>query len=272
MKRKLLRAVLSALGVVFLGLPLAPTAAPAATLYERSREMLAVKAEKALPAEYTFVVLGDSRDNDGVFRKTLALARGFSPLFILHTGDYSSGGTAAESEHFLALLREEVPDIPCFVVLGNHERPSVFEKVIGPRHFTLDLPRLGLRLVAVDNAGNALETSELGYLRDQLKTRRPATFVTMHVPPRTNRWSWHSFTDGAENLTQLLAEDHVSMAFFGHVHIYDRAEIRGIPCIITGGAGAPLTAIGFPGEAVHHLTVVRVKDGRVSATMVPLGR
>ncbi len=272
MERRRYRSFPLALVAVVLTLLFAAPSAFTATLYDVSREKLAVRAEKALAADYTFVVLGDSRDNDGVFRTALAKAKSFSPLFILHLGDYSARGTAEETEHFLAMLRETVPEIPCFVVFGNHENRGHFERAIGPRRFALDLPRLNLRLVAVDNADNMLRPSELGYLREQLTTKERTTFVAMHVPPRTQRWSWHSFSDGAEEATRLLAEKGVRVAFYGHVHVYDRDEIRGVPSVITGGAGAPLTYIGYPGEALHHIVVVRVKGGTATATMVPLGK
>ena len=41
--------------------------AHAATLYERSLEKLQAGIERVSPADFTFVVLGDSRENDDVF-------------------------------------------------------------------------------------------------------------------------------------------------------------------------------------------------------------
>ena len=58
------------------------------------------------------------------------------------------------------------------------------------------------------------------------------------------------------------------MAFYFHVHLYDRDEIEGVPSIITAGAGAPLVKDGFPGEPVYHITVGRVKNGAVTTEMV----
>ena len=61
----------------------------AATLYERSLEKLQAGIGKVSPNDFTFVVLGDSRGNDDIFKKALALAKTYNPLFILHGGDYS---------------------------------------------------------------------------------------------------------------------------------------------------------------------------------------
>src|SRR6266545_2826804 len=46
----------------------------AGTLFERSLAKMEERAQKASPQDFTFVVLGDSRDNDGIFRKALELA------------------------------------------------------------------------------------------------------------------------------------------------------------------------------------------------------
>jgi Icc protein len=240
----------------------------AATLYERSLEKLQVGMEHVSPADYTFVVLGDSRENDSIFKKTLALAKTYDPLFILHGGDYSNKGSDKETDDFLAMVNGIVPQVPFFVVFGNHENRKVFTERIGPFNSTLDSARLKLKVIAVDNANYVLKISELDYLKSQLAAKRENTFVAMHIPPKTQRWSWHTFSDGAEELENALAEHGVKLAFYFHVHLYDRDIINGVPSIITAGAGAPLGRFGFPGEPVYHIVVVRVKNGTVTTEMV----
>ena len=218
----------------------------AASLYERSLEKLQAGIERVSPADYTFVVLGDSRENDSVFRKTLALAKTYDPLFILHGGDYSNKGSDKETDHFLEMVNSIVPDVPFFVVMGNHENRKVFAQKIGPFNFSLDSARLKLKVIALDNANYVLKVSEMDYLKRQLAAKSEDTFVAMHVPPKTQRWNWHTFSDGAAELEDVLAENGVKMAFYFHVHLYDRDVIKGVPSIITAGAGAPLTSVGFP--------------------------
>ncbi len=242
--------------------------ARAASLYERSLERLQARIERVSPADFTFVVLGDSRDDDSTFQKTLALARTYNPLFILHGGDYSSKGTDQETDHFLGLVDGVVPEVPFFVVFGNHENRKVFAEKVGPLNFSVDSASLKLRVIAVDNAGNALKPPELAYLKGQLAAKRENTFVAMHVPPKTARWSWHTFSEGATELQEALAEHGVRMAFYFHVHLYARDVIKGVPSIISAGAGAPLVSSGFPGEAVYHIVVVRVNNGMVTTEMV----
>jgi Icc protein len=240
----------------------------AKSLYKRSLEKLQAGIERVSPADYAFVVLGDSRDNDGIFKKALALAKTYNPLFILHGGDYSDNGTDKETDHFLALVNDCVPEVPFFVVIGNHENRKVFAKKIGPFNFSFDSAGLKLRVIAVDNANYALKISELDYLKSQLTAKRENTFVAMHIPPKTKRWNWHTFSAGAAELENVLAENGVKAAFYFHIHLYDTDEIKGVPSIITAGAGAPLISHGFPGEPVYHIVVVRIKDGAVTTEMV----
>ncbi len=241
-----------------------------ATLYERSMVQFKAHALKAAPNDFTFVVLGDSRGGNAVLKKALARAKSYRLLFILHGGDYSNHGGEEETASFLSLVNQNVPEVPLFVVMGNHENREVFDREIGPSHFTLDSKRLGLVLVAVDDSEYALRPLELDYLRSQLAPGRRTAFIAMHIPPKTDRWSWHSFTDGAEDLKVIVAKYPLQGLFFSHVHLFDRSEFAGVPAIITGGAGAPLVTIGFPGDPVYHIVVVRVKNGKVSFEKVPL--
>lgn len=242
----------------------------AGTLYDRSLQKMERNAQNASPQDFTFVVLGDNRENDEIFRKSLWLATTFKPLFILHEGDFSSHGSRKEVDHFLAMVQATVPDIPLFIVPGNHEQKLPFKEKIGPLDFVIDVPRLGLKVVAVDNSDYMLNAAQLGYLKNQLATMRKFTFVTMHVPPATKRWNWHTFSQGAPDLIALLAEKKVTAAFYGHIHLYDRDDIKGVPHIISGGAGAPLIRFGFPGDPSYHIVVVRVKDGGVTYEMVKI--
>lgn len=246
-------------------------ASHAETLYQRSSALFQQKTRQAAAGEYTFVVLGDSRSNDAMFKKALQTASGYQPLFILHCGDYSDEGGVEETRNFLSLVDKYAAGIPMFVVPGNHENPKVFEKEIGPAHFTVQNQRLGLKVITLDNAREELPPSELSYLRKELARAPGATFVAMHVPPETKRWRGHTFTKGAVELEQIVAASPaVQGLFFAHSHLYDRTEFGGVPAFISGGAGAPLVWVSRYGESIYHIIVVRVKDGRASYQMVRL--
>jgi Icc protein len=255
--------------LIVLLLPCLQQTCLADTLYQRSLAQFQSKALKANPDDFTFVVLGDSRDGDQTFAKVLKLADSFHPLFILHGGDYSGHGGESATSKFLELLKKSVPGLPVFVVMGNHEERPVFVKLIGPLDFTVHSKRLGLTLIGVDNSDTALKPAELDYLRSQLSSATGSVFVAMHVPPKTERWGWHTFTEGAEEFKAMLAMGKVQALFFSHMHLFDRSEYGGVPAFISGGAGAPLHTNG-PGQAVNHILVVRMKKGQAAYQMVPL--
>jgi 3',5'-cyclic-AMP phosphodiesterase len=244
----------------------------AATLYERSMELFAARAKQYSPDDYCFVFMGDSRVSPVVFRKALILAAKQNPLFILHGGDVSDNGSRPELDAFLATLTETVPNLPVFVVVGNHERDQqLFREMIGPLNFTIDCARLDYKVIAVDNAGCGLSKAALNRLGPHLAEKRRTTFVAMHVPPRTAAWQWHTFTDGAAELAALLEAYRPELLLFSHVHQFARGEVAGVPALVSGGAGAPLYGRDkFPGEPVHHVVLVRVRQGRVTTELLPL--
>lgn len=260
--------------VVTLLLLLAPfltVACHAQSLYQSSSKLLAARIAKADPDEYTFVVMGDSRNGADKFQEILKLARSFDPLFILHGGDYSNEGTEQETLDFLSLLGRSVPDIPLFVVIGNHEEHrGVFERYIGPANFTLSSDRIGFSLIALDNSEEVLRPPEQQRLRSELASASGAVFVAMHIPPKTKRWRGHTFKKGADELQRILEKSQVQGLFTAHSHLYDRSLFGGVPAFISGGAGAPLPWFSRYGERVHHILVVRVINGKANYQMVPL--
>lgn len=154
---------------------------------------------------------------------------------------------------------------PLFVVRGNHEGdPGLFEKKVGPLHFTLESNRLGFKLAAVDNSGYELSPGEISFLKTNLEPSYRNLFVTMHIPPKTERWPKHTFENGKDELLRLMVERKVAMGLFAHIHLFDKEMINGIPCVISGGAGARLTVFGYKGDAEYHIVIVEVKNGKVS--------
>ena len=244
----------------------------ASTLYEESLEKFQDNVKQLTGKDFVFVVLGDSRDNDTIYKKALAIAATFNPLFILHTGDVANKGTQKELNHFREMVHTAVPDIPFFVVAGNHEivkgSKNIFKKIIGPLDYILDSAKLNIRIIVLDNADYTLKPQQLDYLRHQLNNTRALNFVAIHIPPKTGRWTWHSFKEGSADFTQILSDKKVPLAFCGHIHQFDEDEIKGVKYIITGGAGAPLNRWFFPGDPVYHIIVVKVKNGTVSYKLV----
>jgi 3',5'-cyclic-AMP phosphodiesterase len=239
--------------------------AETATFFAESMKVFEARAASADAEGWRFVFLGDNRGNDSKFKEILQRARELDPLFILHGGDIAEQGSAAELYHFLEVVKSVKGLPPLFVVRGNHEtNAALYEKMIGPLNFIIDSQRLGLRLVAVDNSNYVLSERELEFLSKNLDQKRQNQIVSMHIPPRTDRWPKHSFDKGKKELLTLMTDRNVKMGLFAHIHLFDADMIKGIPCIISGGAGAQLAWYGYTGDAMYHLVIVDVVKGKVS--------
>jgi len=255
-----------------------PLACHSSTLYERSLHKLEGNLQTSSPDDFTFIVMGDSRDNDEIFKKILVAAAKLRPLFILHGGDTVFTGRGKKFNHFLDMVETNLPETPIFVVIGNHELTNnirtphgktIFQEKIGPLNYVLDIKKLGIKIVALDNSLYELTPAQLKYLEEQLGLPRKYKFVIMHIPPQTQKWQHsHCFSKGADRLMQIITEKKVSVAFFGHLHLYAQDEIKGVKYIITGGAAAPLHANVAFGEPSYHFIVVRVKNGKVSTEVI----
>jgi len=235
------------------------------TLFAESMKAFEARVASADADGWRFVFLGDNRGNDSKFKEMLQRAKDLDPLFILHGGDIVETGTAGELSRFLDVVKSVKDLPPLFVVRGNHEmNAALFEKMIGPLNFVIDSQRLGLRLVALDNSSYVLGERELTFLSRNLDQKRQNQIVSMHIPPKTNRWPRHSFEKGKDELLTLMADRKVKMGLFAHIHLFDVDTVKGIPCIISGGAGSQLAWFGYAGDAMYHLVVVDVVKGKVS--------
>jgi 3',5'-cyclic-AMP phosphodiesterase len=251
--------------------------AQSATLFERSQQKLESRLAGVQKGAYNFVVMGDSRDNDEVFKKCLLMAARYHPLFILHLGDAVPSGSEAHFQHFLALLEQTLPDMPVFVVAGNHELTSqdkgekgkaLFQQLIGPLDYVLDLPRIDARCIVLDNSSYLLTSKQIDYLKGQLLSDVMMKFVFLHIPPHTLKWiDSHTFSTGAEAFLQALEGRKPAGVFYGHYHLFDEDVISGTRHIITGGAGAPLSRLYF-GDPSHHIVVVTLAGGQVATEKV----
>jgi len=251
--------------------------AQSATLYEQSWQKLESTLRGIQKELYIFVVMGDSRDNDEVFTKCLLAAAGYHPLFILHVGDAVSSGSEEQFLHFQALLQKTLPDMPVFVAAGNHELTNgdksekgkaLFQQLIGPLDYVLDLPEINARFIVLDNSSYFLTPHQIDYLRTELRVANSLKFVIMHVPPQTHKWiDDHTFTKGADAFLQTLSGFNVAAVFYGHYHLYDEDTLSGTRHIITGGGGAPLARLYF-GDPSYHFVVVKLSDGKVTTEKV----
>jgi 3',5'-cyclic AMP phosphodiesterase CpdA len=228
----------------------------------RTEAQIAKIPPRASGERFRFLVMGDSRTNRRVFKRLLAMAAGFPKLdFSVDVGDIVPGGQPQEFAFFYTQIEKVA--WPFLVVEGNHERgPSegrLYEELFGPTDYYFD--HGGFRFVGLDNAKSAVTPKQLAWLGEVLTTDLRKV-VWFHVPPSViAKWEWHSFSDGAQELADLLAEKGVERVYVGHIHGFDAAEYKGVTYVLSGGAGATLNEQAAPGDFHHIVLVEALPDG-----------
>jgi predicted MPP superfamily phosphohydrolase len=268
------------------------------TMYDESLQLLAQRRVELDPHDYNIVFMGDSWVGDKaytsneIFRSAMTEAQKYNPLMIIHGGDLVFNGETENFNYFRNLKNAVAPAAPLFVSIGNHDMDkrltgdaavANFTEAIGPLHFTLDLPEYHLTLIALDSLTNhsyhnyGLLSTELEYLRDNLKERHQNTFVSMHVPPRTDEWVPKQgddtfFTMGSKAFFDEVA-GKVDAVLVSHLHAYKTTKYRHTRIYLSGGSGAALYK-----QEIFHIIVINVRfdtsDRRwsVSYWLVPIGR
>lgn len=244
--------------------------------YERL--MRALSVEPAPPELFSFVVLGDSRNNLPVASKVFEQAIAEKPIMIFHTGDLVRGGTVKEYlENYLPLVDLAHP-VPVFAVPGNHERGSrhdfaAFKALYGDVQFSFDYG--ACRFVGLNVSEKTCVTrADLEFLEKELsKPGVKYKFVFFHVPPtyferEVGINDPRGFEWNADEVRSILAKHQVTEVFMAHVHGYATAVIDSVRYTLTAGAGAPFDHRLPIKNRIFHYMVVHVMPDRVTQELV----
>jgi 3',5'-cyclic AMP phosphodiesterase CpdA len=223
-------------------------------------------------AGFDFVVIGDSRGGGEVFSRLLARAAEMHPLFILHTGDFTDKGTAAEFESYAQQIAAF--PIPMLHLPGNHDmgNPAVYAHYVGSPNWFMDLG--AIRLIGLDNTGGKFTPEALFTAREAL-TDHKICLVAFHVPPAMGHWSVHAMARdeqgaSAREVLDLIKKARVPLVLLGHIHLHDEMEINGTQYIISAGGGARLHKIYNFGRAEYGFLLVLVRPQGITHRWIPL--
>jgi Icc-related predicted phosphoesterase len=161
--------------------------------------------------------------------------------FLLGAGDLTRRGTEAE----LGRFRDELEElgVPYYTTLGNHElgtSPPPYQDWYGRANFQFVFR--GVYFTMLDSASATLDPLVYDWLDTWLARGRSSVHVVaMHIPPLdptgVRNGAFASRGEAAALLAEL-AENHVDLTLYGHIHSYYRFENAGIPAFISGGGGA----------------------------------
>lgn len=201
--------------------------------------------------DFSFVVMGDNRDGDTVFKKIIKdINKDQSIKFVLNNGDLVPDGYAGEFKDYVQEIKNS--KVPILSIVGNHDIPwydgeTNYKKIFGKSYFSFHSGKSYFIILDDSNERN-IDDKQFIWLEKELENSQSYQnrFVFMHVPlydPREGDYKeGHSLSDigTAKRLNNLFDEYNVSMLFCSHIHFYYRGVWQKTPFIITGGAGAPL--------------------------------
>ena len=252
--------------------------APYAERYNYERLEAGLVGTQDNAESFTFVVLGDTRNNMYVAPDVFRHAAEERPVMIFHTGDLIRGGTVKEYlENHIPLLEIADP-VPVFCIPGNHERGdrrdfAAFEALYGGTRFSFDYGPC--RFVGFNASEKIRVTAgDLAFLEQELsKPGATYKFVFFHIPPKyfegkvaTN--DRRGFDWNADKLRELLSRHHVNEVFMAHIHGYATAVIDGVRYTLTAGGGAPFSK-RLPEEArIFHYMTIHVTPQGLSEELV----
>ncbi|MCL7413020.1 MAG: metallophosphoesterase [ANME-2 cluster archaeon] len=216
---------------------------------------------------FSFILLGDNRDNPEMFRKILNESGNWDPLFILILGDMVNDGTREEYDELAGLI--EGAPAPILTVPGNHDvqgnGAGYYSRMFGMYYYSFNVGNT--HFIMLDNARGYVDKEQMEWLRQDLEqSNSPSNLVFMHMPPFDPRpGREHSMTDGknAQDLISIFEQFHVDTVFSAHIHSYNDVTRNGVRYMMTGGGGAPLEK-DAPG---YHYVLVNISDGNVTTEM-----
>ena len=256
------------------------------------------------PEPFRFVVYGDSRSVPKAHLKVVegpdgkSGILGASPALVLHVGDIVLRGRyyGDWGPQFFEPVKRLAAVVPIYPVLGNHEYSrklfshahmwyyDYFSLPEGPGGGAWYAFSYGAaRFIALDTNQDFEAGSPQGdWFRRELasaETRGAAwRFVFFHHPAFSS--GNHGGTPAVQKeLVPLLERYGIHMVFSGHDHVYDRSYKNRVHYVVTGGGGAPFSAIfkdrnGFSlatARRLHFCTVDLSEDTLRFAARAPDG-
>lgn len=241
-------------------------------------------------AKFRFAAYGDSRSDDAARARVRAAVERSQPAFSIDSGDLvDTGGTQSYWDQWFTTMEPLLSVSPMVSAAGNHDIGGgrFFRQFALPRHtpsaagyddeayFSLDYGNTHLVVLFTEPAGSAGDAQDVWLEADLARAASdPATrwtVVAFHRPPYSSG-SHGSDTGLRERWGPIFERYGVDVVFNGHDHHYERshpmvagqrAEQGGVTYVVTGGAGAPVYAVGASAftafaRSAHHFTEVDV--------------
>jgi len=273
---------------IVLSLLIIAVASPVFAAQDQQIQQKLAALEK-INGKFTFIVLGDNRSGDDIYRKIVSQVMERKPDLVINTGDMIA--TPGHKEEWTKFWDMSKPiTVPYFLAVGNHDaHPKV---PLSERTYKeqVDLP--GNELYYSFVAGNSLFIVLDSYIDDQEKritgeqlkwlegvlerSTQKHKFVFLHHPLFTESGKGHHSNDSLDKypkdrdrLEALFVKAKVDAVIAGHEHFYQRKSVDNITHIITGGGGAPMYLKDEEG-GYYHYVLITVDGDKVSGEVVDI--
>ena len=227
-------------------------------------------------ADYSFALMGDSRNNARIIDKCLRGARGAGVPFGIFSGDLVNTGNNAFFEDFYRTVCSATEGrLPIYLVIGNHDLlqfgrlqlPVTYRNYFGPDHYTFWYGQDAF--VVFNDVPDRFTEPQAAALEQSLEEIRGSArniFLVCHEPPVDPKpdpsvpFARCLPQDARERLIALAKKYRAAAILTGHIHAYSDSVQDGVRLIISGGAGQRLDK-----GAQYHWTLVTVNGTNVSA-------
>ena len=235
-------------------------------------------------ANYTFALMGDTRNNVAVLEQELGQAIAAKCAFAVFNGDLVLRPRAYHfSDFYRAVWRATAGRLPVYLVVGNHDWAGMvqdrggveFHRFLGPTDYVFWYGSDAF--VVFSDVGQGFTPERAARLESVLsavQTRVRNLFLVCHKPPVDPRAGMsHALSpeQGAE-LLKIARAHKVAVLFCSHIHGFAEKNLEGVQMVVSGGAGAQLQ----PGQEFHWLKVTvegtKVTWQQVKPEGVPAGR
>jgi 3',5'-cyclic-AMP phosphodiesterase len=161
--------------------------------------------------------------------------------FLFGAGDLTQRGTREQLERYQRELL--TLDVPYFTTLGNHELGTdalLYHEYFGRGNSQFFFK--GIAFTLLDSASATIDPMVYEWLDGWLDAAQDRVhIVSTHIPPLdpigVRNGAFASRAEAAKLLGRL-AEGHVDLTLYGHIHSYYAFENAGIVAYISGGGGA----------------------------------
>ncbi len=233
----------------------------------------------------TFVAMGDSRSNPGIFRKIMDKTSGINPDMCISMGDLVESGGNYKQWHdfYFSVVNDFSGSTPIVSTLGDHEgsgdNGELFnyylrdDEPVDKQWFSFDIGNA--HFISLDYRYPESKEMQAWFINDITSNAGEWNFVYMHRG--AYNFGGHHSSWGKGIWPELFSKYKIDIVFAGHSHLYERffpvrsdGKTNAVTYITTGGAGAGLYQsvknkfVLAQTESVNHFVVVSINGNKLN--------